>query len=152
MTTDQTDPRPERPAAEPLALWLNDQLGPRLVACPMCGADKGYTLSEGSTYRWWRMNCADCGRDVDECRSDNRARLGGILPDRCESADHAWNEAGAYAQKLRDALLPLANAHSPIERECLTDGDWRRAQEALYGPNAELRGRPARGGPAPTQG
>ena len=28
MTTDQTDPRPDGPAAEPLALRLNDQLGP----------------------------------------------------------------------------------------------------------------------------
>lgn len=137
MTDDSTETHYPQPAAEPLALRLNDQLGPRLVACPMCGADKGYTLSEGSTFRWWRVTCSDCGRDVDECRSDGRTRLGGILPDRCESADHAWNEAGAYAQKLRDALLPLANAHSPVERECLTDEDWRRAQEALYGPNAE---------------
>jgi hypothetical protein len=104
----------------------------------MCGADKGYTLVEGSTFRWWRVACADCGRDVDECRSDNRTLLGGILPDRCDSADEAWNEAGAYAQKLRDALAPLANAHSPIERECLTDEDCERAQAALYGPNVEV--------------
>lgn len=29
-----------------------------LVACPMCGAAEGYTLSDGSTYRWWHDYCA----------------------------------------------------------------------------------------------
>lgn len=121
----------------PAEVRLTDGLGP-LVACPLCGADKGYTLAEGSTFRWWSVSCAECGGDVGECRSDMRKHLGGVLPDRCDSADEAWNDAGAYAQRLREALVPPANAHSPAERECLTDEDSERAREALYGPNARL--------------
>ena len=108
---------------------------PRLVACPLCGADKGYTLRDGSTYRWWIVSCAGCGNDLGECHADRTLKIGAAKPERWEWADEHWNQVGAYAQGLRDALVPLANAHMPIERECLTDEDCRRAQTALYGPN-----------------
>ena len=35
------------------------------------------------------------------------------------------------AQQALEALIPLANAASPNERECLTDEDHERAAEAL---------------------
>lgn len=45
----------------------------------------------------------------------------------------AWRIAHAAAEecdKLRNALIPLANAHSPAERECLTDEDVKAAASA----------------------
>lgn len=48
----------------------------------------------------------------------------------------AWRIAQAAAEdvvKLRAALIPLANAHSPAEREQITDEDVKTAQVALYG-------------------
>ena len=49
-----------------------------------------------------------------------------------------WCAASAINEidRLRAALIPLANAHTPIERECLTDEDCERAQAALYGTDA----------------
>ena len=41
--------------------------------------------------------------------------------------------AEARAERLAMALIPLANAHSPAERELLTDDDSEQAQRALYG-------------------
>ena len=89
--------------ATPREGGLSDGLG-QLVPCPLCGANKGYTLGEGSTYRWWRVSCADCGGDLGECRSDGRTHFGDTFPERWEGADEAWNEAGAYANRLRQAL------------------------------------------------
>jgi len=86
-----------------LALKSNEGLGP-LVACPLCGADKGYKLSDGSTYRWWDVYCASCGGAVAECSSDRRTRLGAELPARWPAADEAWNSVGAHANKLRTLL------------------------------------------------
>lgn len=122
MTTDAT----------PTALRLIDQVGPRLVACPMCGAGKGYSLSDGSTHRWWRVTCADCGRFVDECRSDDRMRLGGILPDRCESADRAWNEAGAYGDRLRTAAQYAAHQLEQARVWNGTDWHWNMLHPLHY--------------------
>jgi hypothetical protein len=76
----------------------------KLLPCPMCGNQDGYTLSDGSTYRWWNVNCKGCGRMIDECASDRRTSIGTPLPERCESADEAWNEAADYAGKLRQQL------------------------------------------------
>jgi hypothetical protein len=114
MTTKPTDAHDDTPATEPLALSLHDQLGP-LVACPLCGADKGYKLSEGSTYRWWDLYCAGCGGTVAECSSDRRTQLGTELPARWPAADEAWNSVGAHAHNLRTLLAryrdetPLGN-------------------------------------------
>ena len=49
--------------ATPREVGCNEGLGP-LVPCPLCGADKGYTLTDGSTYRWWVVSCAGCGHDL----------------------------------------------------------------------------------------
>lgn len=68
-----------------------------LVACPLCGGCAGYTLRPGSTHRWQSVCCASCGQEVTEARSS-------YPPEnalRTASADVAWNDAGAYADKLR---------------------------------------------------
>ncbi|MEY5097762.1 MAG: hypothetical protein RJA36_481 [Pseudomonadota bacterium] len=72
-----------------------------LVACPLCGAADGYKLRDGTTYRWWWVDCAACGRSLDECASDRRTQLGTPLPVSWPYADQAWNEAGYYAHRLR---------------------------------------------------
>lgn len=76
----------------------------QLVRCPLCGSDKGYVLADGSTFRWRGVQCAGCGQEVSECRSDNDTSLNAPKPARDAAADDAWNEAGAYAERLRLAL------------------------------------------------
>lgn len=103
-------------------------LGP-LLRCPMCGGSQGYSLSEGSTYRWWDVACMDCGRCIGECSSDRRTKLGGELPERWPSADEAWNEAAAYAEGLR----AYASAEVARERErCAKVCDDVAEQAASY--------------------
>jgi len=97
--------------ATPAKVRLTDGLGP-LVACPLCGADSGYLLTEGSTYRWWLAQCKHCGDTVAECASDRRTSAGTVLPDRWPAADEAWNAAGAHAHMLRGALRQVAQAHA----------------------------------------
>jgi hypothetical protein len=72
----------------------------KLLPCPMCGSDKGYSLSEGSTYRWWNVICNGCGRTIDECASDRRMTANTELPKHWEDADETWNDAAEYAHKL----------------------------------------------------
>lgn len=31
----------------------NTDIVERLPPCPLCGGEKGYSLHEGATYRWW---------------------------------------------------------------------------------------------------
>ena len=97
-TTDQ-------PNAADRGSGCNDGLG--LVPCPLCGACAGYALSEGSTYRWWRMQCSACGGDLGECASDRRMSFGESLPARWKHADAAWNDAGKHAQDLRAEIARL---------------------------------------------
>jgi hypothetical protein len=78
----------------------------RLVACPLCGGDRGYTLRNGSTYRWWIVSCAACGECVGgECAADRRKAYDAPLPERWKYADEHWNDVGAYAERLRAALV-----------------------------------------------
>lgn len=86
--------------ATPREVGYSGGLGP-LVGCPLCGADNGYLLAEGSTYRWWLAQCKHCGGTVAECASDCRTTAGTVLPDRWPAADRAWNDAGGYANSLR---------------------------------------------------
>lgn len=51
MTTDQTDQRPDWPAAEPLALRLNDQLGVASVALPWGPADAAIARNKAKIAR-----------------------------------------------------------------------------------------------------
>lgn len=83
-----------------------------LVACPLCGGGKGYSLRDGATYRWWNVQCNDCGRIVDECSSDRRTQLGTELPGRWPAADAAWNAAGAHAESLRECIREMAQANA----------------------------------------
>lgn len=76
----------------------------------MCGGKNGYSLREGATYRWWNVQCNDCGRIVDECHSDRRMKVGTALPDRWPAADQAWNEAGAYAARLAAIFAGLPDS------------------------------------------
>jgi len=89
--------------ATPAKVRLTDGLGP-LVACPFCGKDDGYRLAEGDTYRWWLVQCKACGAGVAECHSYRRTQAGTELPQTWMAAHEAWNEAGAYAHKLRTLL------------------------------------------------
>ena len=82
-----------------------------LVRCGLCGADKGYTLDEGSTFRWWSVRCADCGQEVSEARAaSGPAPL--FPPTRTTPADEEWNRAGAYADRLRAAIERMAACES----------------------------------------
>lgn len=72
-----------------------------LALCALCGADKGYTLGVGDTYRWWTVCCGACGRQVDECRSDGNISMNASKPLSWPAADVAWNEAGAHAEESR---------------------------------------------------
>ena len=89
-----------------LGLASMEGLGPLplLVHCPLCGAGNGYTLTDGSTYRWWIVSCAGCGHDLGECHADRTLKHGTDKPGRWKWADEHWNEVGAHAQGLRDAL------------------------------------------------
>ena len=82
----------------------------KLFACPLCGADKGYMLQGGSTYRWWEVCCKACGEAVTECRSDRNTSLDAPKPDRDIAADEAWNAAGQYAEGLRKTLAECSEA------------------------------------------
>jgi hypothetical protein len=89
--------------ATPAKVRFTDGLGP-LVACPFCGAQDGYKLAEGDTYRWWLVQCKACGAGVAECHSDRRTQAGTELPATWKAAHEAWNEAGKHANALRCAL------------------------------------------------
>lgn len=67
MTKDQTDPRPDGPAAEPLALRLNDQLGagPAEARC-MCN-DRALSACPGQ----WEPGC-DLGNNPAHVRRSKR--------------------------------------------------------------------------------
>ena len=112
---------------------------PKLAPCPMCGGTKGYTLHDGSTYRWWVVQCADCGRDVSECRSNGSTNLHDPKPERWNAADESWNDAGAHAAALAaeverlTACLYKANSQAELfERKWYLRGDEiERLRDAL---------------------
>jgi hypothetical protein len=79
-----------------------------LTPCPLCGATMGYTLAEGSTYRWWRMSCKACGDDLGECAADRTHKSGADFPDRWPAANEHWNRVGAYASGLVAEVARLA--------------------------------------------
>jgi hypothetical protein len=91
-----------------------------LSPCPLCGGKSGYSLSDGSTFRWWEVACKDCGEQIGECRSDQGTKLDAPKPERWVQADLHWNEAAAHAQGLRDRIESLeaeiARLHTVIRR------------------------------------
>jgi hypothetical protein len=104
----------------------NDLLG-ELVACPLCGADKGYSLRTGSTHRWWRVSCSSCGDDLGECRADGMMRLN-LPPLRHPYADTHWQRVGAHAQRLRKALQEADNIMGHEDPETA----WRERWQSLW--------------------
>jgi hypothetical protein len=83
----------------------------RLLPCPFCGAEQGYKLRNGSTYRWWIVACASCGDEIGECRSRGNRQAPADI-DRDEVADEHWNRLAARADRLRaevEALRALLN-------------------------------------------
>lgn len=109
-----------------------------LVRCPLCGAADGYALSEGSTFRWWRIDCKACGEQVAECRSDPDRKVTAPLPATWPSADAAWNAAGAYANRLRVALSELVRIEDgPGMAVIGWDAAMTQAREALGLPQPE---------------
>lgn len=85
----------------------NTDIVERLPPCPLCGGEKGYSLHEGATYRWWDVQCSNCGRVVDECASDRRTNLGSVLPERWKAADAVWSESAKYAEGMRAEITRL---------------------------------------------
>lgn len=88
-----------------------------LVPCPLCGVDSGYLLDEGSTYRYWSVQCANCRQEVAEARATHPAET----TPRTASADAAWQEAGAHAAGLRAEIerlrFEISRAADGIERQ-----------------------------------
>lgn len=72
-----------------------------LLPCPLCGDGAGYGLDDGETSRWWRVSCKSCGEQVTECRADTKLPRYKPLPINCPAAHTAWNDAAAYAEKMR---------------------------------------------------
>lgn len=79
-----------------------------LLPCPVCGRSDGYTLHDGSTYRWWMVRCVGCDAELGECRSNGSTRLDAPKPLRCKAADQVWQEAGKHAQSLRNEIKRLS--------------------------------------------
>lgn len=105
-----------------------------LLPCPMCGASKGYRLSEGSTYRWWWVLCVACGRTVDECCSDSRKSIGTPLPARWPNADATWNDAAAHAESLRAEIESLRAVLTDLAATCYGLADQQAAQDDWWRP------------------
>lgn len=78
-----------------------------LTQCPLCGADQGYTLQSGSTYRWWAVHCNACGETTGECRAEAGFPYYAEPPARHENADEHWNAAGEHADGLRRKIAEL---------------------------------------------
>jgi hypothetical protein len=74
-----------------------------LSPCPICGSEKGYRLWPGSTYRWWAVQCWECGREIGECRTQNVT----IVANRCIAADEVWQDASAYSAALKNRVTEL---------------------------------------------
>ena len=73
-----------------------------LNPCPLCGGRKGYLLDTGSTFRWYAVNCADCGETLTACRASlpyNQPR-----PPRSDLADEAWQEVTKHHAAVMRAL------------------------------------------------
>ena len=75
----------------------------KLVPCPLCGADKGYTLLIGMHYRWRTIACFSCGAEIGETHTTYPVDHESLA----QSADEAWNSAGKHAQGLRDEIARL---------------------------------------------
>ena len=80
---------------------MSADTAPALAPCPLCGKSAGYSLDEGSTFRWWSVDCRNCGSTLNECRSDQNSQFGVTPPERWPAADEVWKRAGAYAEGLR---------------------------------------------------
>ena len=77
-----------------------------LVPCPLCGANKGYTLIANASYSWRDVLCTACDGKIAECRATYPVDQDALT----ESANAAWNEAGKHAQGLRDENAKLRSA------------------------------------------
>jgi hypothetical protein len=94
-----------------------------LVACPFCGAAAGYTLADGSTYRWWTVTCAACGGELGECAADRTLPAGAPKPKRWRWADEHWNLCGAH----HAALVADASRYRWLKQNSLLGIDkWGR--------------------------
>lgn len=89
-----------------------------LVRCPLCGASEGYYLIDGS--RWWKVACDACGQVIAEAPSTRDWKP---PPKQCDSADAAWNAAGAHAQSLRDEIASVYAAIASVGARYLDPPD-----------------------------
>ena len=106
-----------------------------LVPCPLCGGASGYTLKNGSTYRWHYAYCASCGEVVAECCAGELRFEEEPPTTRTAEADTAWNEAGAYAEGLRVERDRLAELCRHVADRILrgdSDGELLKLLEEGY--------------------
>lgn len=108
-----------------------------LHPCPLCGAEQGYMLRMGDNHCWFNVLCAGCHEIVAESRRSGHSAEG-----RNPAADDAWNQAGAYAARLRERIAVLEPCLGLL-REVYDDGlktnmrDWQvRANAALLAADA----------------
>ncbi len=162
MTTEDTNPRPDEPAAEPLALRLNDQLGHGAEACE-CRECEG----RGRYDRWLAVNGHYEGGEVFSIQCDACDGSGREKPVRESVADallivESYGPWGAdlndahrrqivladEVKRLRTALAKIADWDSNWGPFPENNEAWRAmvvvtAREAVpeLGPNAVLTGR-----------
>ncbi len=91
-----------------------------LKPCPFCGSAPRH-LEHKAGFHTEPVICDQCCFYLSPEEWNTRA------------SDARLAAADARAERLAMALIPLANAHSPAERELLTDDDSEQAQRALYG-------------------
>jgi hypothetical protein len=133
MTDEHTQP----PEGRPLDRGVR-----RLVRCPLCGAEKGYVLGEGTTFRWWLVWCANCGREVGECRTHGSLQADGTMPETCPAADVVWDKAGAYAECLRMAIQRMAACESIYTARVIANVALHGLQDERPGLEAPHAGEP----------
>ena len=94
-----------------------------LVPCPLCGADTGYSLLIGMHYRWRTIACFSCGAEIGETHTTYPVDHESLA----QSADDAWNSAGAHAQGLREENARLRAAlNAMLTQFGMDEDEWSK--------------------------
>ena len=92
-----------------------------LVPCPLCGAEKGYTLID--YYRISSVACQACGQAVAEFMAALPTSEDAFIA----AAPAAWNSAGAHAQGLRDEIARLRSAlNAMLTQFGMDEDEWSK--------------------------
>ena len=95
----------------------------KLVPCPLCGADNGYSIDFGADANRRALLCWHCGVEVTQVNTE------ATDADTRIAADAAWNTSGAHAQGPRDEISVLKRAAQ--ERGLQTLSDFGQMEELL---------------------